>query len=61
MCAPKTQPKETEAERDEDYHTAIHEINHILGFSRYQMGLWRDENNQVRVCHFLTVNLIMYE
>ena len=33
MCAERSFPKPRESQRDEDLHTALHEITHILGFS----------------------------
>jgi len=38
----RTIPKSTLADIDEDYHTALHEITHILGFSEALYPYFRD-------------------
>ena len=46
MCAPSHQPKTLPGQVDEDFHTAIHEISHILGMSSALFPLFRDLQNQ---------------
>ena len=48
MCAGTHQPKELAGHIDEDFHTAVHEIGHILGMSSALFPFWRDENNKPR-------------
>mmetsp|Transcript_80546 Transcript_80546/g.130578 ORF Transcript_80546/g.130578 Transcript_80546/m.130578 type:complete len:741 (+) Transcript_80546:72-2294(+) len=42
MCPAKHDVKTTPGERDEDYHTALHEILHILGWSAPLFPYYRD-------------------
>ena len=48
MCAGTHQPKDLPGQRDEDFHTAVHEITHILGMSSALFPYFRDENNNPR-------------
>jgi leishmanolysin-like peptidase len=53
MCAVHFHPlvsargdKKTESDLDEDFHTALHEIIHILGFSEGLFPFFRDHSNK---------------
>ena len=48
MCAARTDPKQRQSERDEDFHTALHEVTHILGFSEMLFPFFRNSNLQPR-------------
>jgi hypothetical protein len=48
MCAERSFPKPRESQRDEDLHTALHEITHILGFSEMLFPFFRHSNLQPR-------------
>ena len=48
MCSHHHQPKTLPGQRDEDFHTAIHEITHILGMSSALFPYFRDTNNRPR-------------
>jgi len=43
LCAEQTQPKDDISAQDEDFHTVVHEILHILGFSESLFPFYRDE------------------
>ena len=48
MCAAAFAPKARQSDLDEDFHTALHEITHILGFSDRLFGFFRDAAGHAR-------------
>jgi hypothetical protein len=44
MCPQQMAVKTIQAEQDEDFHTAVHEITHILGYSSSLFPFFRDIN-----------------
>ena len=48
MCPQRNTPKTVPGDRDEDFHTALHEILHIIGWSSALFPFFRDSSGHAR-------------
>ena len=52
MCPQTTNPKTVPGDRDEDFHTALHEILHIIGWSSSLFPFFRDSSGYARTTRY---------